>query len=639
MFTIKNYKSYLITTLFILTLTFLALWKISVSQSNAIPSGWKFYKNDVLGISFYYLPEWGEPLTLPSKITDLSKYVQKSEDSDNYPIYYDDYDYYDCAECEIEAKQQSDLSYLDSVDILFTEGGPIIKLYSNEYKGKLCPDQKIYSYYGVSAGRSFLPIDNFLEIKKSGNVCNYKTFPKINYDLRPSCRNDQVTIVYSKCNDKLKTYITQEKEPCEIGDGCETDPDLCRMCTESNFNLYKYKLKSIFLTKLNNGYFDNVLVNYLYNTTFTPINNLKPENILNENINHQEEEKKFTIFVKTIKAIKPISLPTVHPQITGNKKLRTTTTKQISSPKKIFQTIKDEDPNITIIRKYYFAITEGNLQKAYNMLRDKTSLETYKEWYRNIIIMAEPFEFKKLNDNTYQFKVKTQEYDVKEPVLYRVTMKIDKEKIVPISSEEITMIGPSFKDMNIFEIQKGLEKILILSKNGKEQIIDKITMTVPGNDFCGPAGIEFSPSGKYLIYCNYYIEEGPSRSIYIYDILKLNKKKVVEFGWEDEINFTQDEKYLIDCSSDGGVYSVPNFKKIYRLKKALENIGLKDRIRCEPYCDMDMTCDYDEKNQIVSFDIEYFEGENNFENENNKKRKEVQVEFSPVTKNEKIIKK
>ena len=511
-----------------------------------VPTGWKNYKNDVLGISFYYPSEWGDPYTEPSRtLTDLAKINEKYKDTGSDFVY--------------------------SVKINFSrEKTPIITIYNDEYEGKLYPNAYAYR---------FGPIDNFLEMKKSGNICNYK----IKFDRRPDYEGT-IDEVYSKCSNKVKTYITRNMEIYENG----------------TMVLYNYQLKDSSFVKLQNGYFDNAFIDYFYSAMHTPNDKVDLQDLLKEvNENYQKDKENFVFFVNSINAFKPVP-----PQ------------------EKPFQIIKGEDPNITTIRKYYFEITKGNLQNAYNMYQDKkVSFETYKEWYKDTL-MANPLEFRKIGDNRYQFKVQFQDNN-QEQELYRVVMEVNKEKIIPISSEKIITNPISSGNITAFIKQRQSKTYLVLSENGKEQILDQ------GSDspldwkgrpvIAGP--LEFSPEGNYLM-CDVYGWEWGGTNIY--DIK--NKKRVLELSSPFIAGFTSNEKYFFACAKNdfggeyyGTVYSVPDFKEIY------------NALTGEHYTNID--CKYDKDKQVIRFTMN-----NIYNSETGQIEKQLKiVEFSAITGETKTI--
>ena len=273
------------------------------------------------------------------------------------------------------------------------------------------------------------------------------------------------------------------------------------------------------------------------------------------------------------------------------------TFKPVPSQEKIFEIAEKEDPNITTIRKYYFEIEKGNLENAYNMYQDKNvSFETYKEWYKNTI-MVNPIDFEKLTDNRYQFKVELQDNNQKQE-LYRLIMEVNEGKIIPISSEEIVAGPISFGNVTAFVIQKqvgiySFKTYLMLSENGKEQVLDEeLSNDGAGKRFFGP--LEFSPDGNYLISP---VAGYEWRGANIYDIK--NKKRVLELSIPLITNFTSNEKYFFACAENelGGeyyakIYSVPDFEEIYNLS-----------IREGRY-NVSVDCEYNEDKHVIRLRVD-----------------------------------
>jgi hypothetical protein len=486
-----------------------------------VPVEWENYKNDALGISFDYPSEWGDPYTNPSRtLTNLAKINEK----------YDEW-------CE-DTKSSSSCS----VKINFSrEKTPVITIYNDKYEGRLYPN--VYAY-------RFGATDNFLEIKKSGDICDYK----VEFDARPDYEGT-IDEVYSKCSDKVKTYITRKMGLYENG----------------TLRLYDYTLRDSSFVELQNSHFDNAFIDYFYGAMQTSNDQMGLQDLLGEvDDNYQKDKENFVSFVNSIKTFKPVPLE-----------------------EEPFQIIEEEDSNITIIRKYYFEITKGNLENAYNMYQDKkVSFETYNEWYKDTI-MANPVEFKEIGDNRYQFKVHFQD-DNKEQELYRVVMEVNEGKIIPISSEKMITSPISFEDITAFVKQQQSKTYLVLSENGKEQILDQGSDS-PLNCENGPVisgPLKFSPEGNYLM-CDIYGWEWSG--INIYDVK--NKKKILELTSSFIASFTPDEKYFFACAKNdlfgeyyGKVYSVPDFKESY------------NALAGNDYVNID--CEYDEDKQVIRFKID-----------------------------------
>jgi len=505
-----------------------------------VPAEWKYYKNEVLGISFYYPPEWGDPYTSPSRaITNLAKINEKYKDTGSI--------------------------FAFMVKINFPrENTPVITIYNDEYKGRLYPNAYAYR---------FGPIDNFLEMKKSGDICKYK----IKFDHRPDYEGT-FDEVYSKCSNKVRTYITRNRE---VYFGTKV--------------LYNYALRDSSFIKLQNGYFDNAFIDYFYSATQTPNNKIDLEDLSKKaHESYQKDKKSFVIFVNSIKAFGPV-LP----------------------KEKSFQIISGEDPNITTIRKYYFEITKGNLQNAYNMYKEKkVSFETYKEWYKDALI-ANPVEFKKMGDNCYKFKVQFQNHN-QEQELYRVTMKVDEGKIIPISSEKIIESPISFGNITAFVKQRFSKTYLVLSENRKEQILDEGSNSLLGDSPIIAGPLKFSPEGNYLISHVYGWEW---HGINVYDVK--NKKRVLKLCLPFVANFTPDEKYFFACARDDFfgayyniIYSVPDFKEIYNPSPEKDHWYYAKE------------CEYDKDKQVIRFKLDVY----SIKGETKQKEKQSKiVEFSTIT--------
>ncbi|MDD4358519.1 MAG: hypothetical protein PHY30_01740 [Candidatus Pacebacteria bacterium] len=513
-----------------------------------IPEEWKKYENDVLGISFYYPSEWGDPYTGPSKnITDLATANKGYKDVTNDFFY--------------------------AVKIYFPEEKtPVINLYNNEYKGELYPngDALPFGY-----------VDNILEVEKSGNICDYR----VEFDHRPDYKGT-IDEVYSECKNKVRTYITRNMEIYENG----------------TLVLYNYALKDSSFVKLENGYFDNVLISYFHTAIQTPDDGVGMQDILEQvNDNYQEDKNNFVIFINSINTFKPAP-----PQ------------------EESFEIIEGENPHITTIRKYYFEIEKGDLGTAYNMYQDKSvSFETYEEWYKNTLI-ANPIEFEEIGDNRYQFKVQFQDNNQKQK-LYRVIMEVNEGKIIPISSEEMAADPILFGDMTAFVKQKQLgayqfKTYLVLSENGEEYVLDE-EMAFEGGGKMFSGSLEFSPEGNYLISHIYGYEWS---GINVYDIK--SKKRILELNSPSMASFTPNEKYFFACAQNelggdyyGTVYSVPDFKEIYNALTRKYSVN--------------MNCEYDEEKQVIRFRVDNFYDSENEEAENQSKI----MEFSTITGDVEII--
>ena len=127
-----------------------------------VPGDWKQYKNDVLGIEFYYPEKWGEPRTEPvPHITSLAHVV------DTFT---------------------GDNEYNNNIVISFSgDSSPWVRIFNERFA--VSADEQAYNYYNGIAG-------NISDMKKSGNACDYK-----------------VDFSYlTGCNNGIKEMLTQNKE-------------------------------------------------------------------------------------------------------------------------------------------------------------------------------------------------------------------------------------------------------------------------------------------------------------------------------------------------------------------------------------------------------------------------------------------
>jgi hypothetical protein len=96
-----------------------------------------------------------------------------------------------------------------------------------------------------------------------------------------------------------------------------------------------------------------------------------------------------------------------------------------------------EDAEIALIKRYYLAITEGNLESAYNMYGVKRpSWTDYQEWYKTAM-SAVPVGFEKTKENNYRFEVAYSDSQSGE-ARYLVVMEVAGGKINPISSVKVS---------------------------------------------------------------------------------------------------------------------------------------------------------------------------------------------------------
>ncbi len=524
--------------LVILIFVFYILKKITPVVNNTIVSkenivnveakvGWKDYQNDILGIKFFYPEKWGEINSSYENITNLSTINE---------------DYFN--------EENNDNKYM--ITFHFSENNLItLNFINNLYPGKKYPNG-----YALKLN----PMDNFNVLKQSNNICDYN----FNFTNLVNGRNVSVTEKENNCENNIKTTLIID------------NPDSTSY--ETNTNYYNYSLKQFLFKKLNNKYFDNLLIENNITSHQSDELNLTQEQLL-QKVNLSEEfiviKNDFKEFVNSISIFTP-PIPT-----------------QI-----IFKEIKDEDQNLITIRKYYHYLATKNFSQAYSMYQNKkVDFDTYFSWY-NKVYNTNIININKINTDTYKLDVDIYE-DNKKMSKYRVIMQVVGDKLNTISSEQITSNEVRLNNLISYTRLKSGKNEIVLNENGKEIVIysgdndfeNKFNTT---KYFIEP---HFSPKGDYLTYFTGGWEIGLAT---VYDI---KNKKLINFPQtietcSSDFKFSSDDKYLL-VSSFPGICS-GNQAKIYNLKTGLVVYDFFKNINSENNYEFNLN--YSDKNSnIVNF--------------------------------------
>ena len=135
----------------------------NTSSLQPVPAGWEDYRNDVLGLSFSYPPEWGNISTYPSEsITGLEV---------------------------LSSRITSE--FLNSIDLIFKNAGRKISIYSEQHGGR--------NYTSPPYG----PLDNVTTLKDAKDACNYK----INYK-----QTDYLQEIFSDCRSGIKIAVVENTQ-------------------------------------------------------------------------------------------------------------------------------------------------------------------------------------------------------------------------------------------------------------------------------------------------------------------------------------------------------------------------------------------------------------------------------------------
>lgn len=517
---------------------------------------WQEYRQNVLGVAFCYPAEWGEPRADPIK--NITRISDMKETFAVQNIYYG-----------------------NALDIVFEKNSRMhIRLFNNQYSGKSQRDiNEPYVYYESGS------TDDVASLKNGGSICDYKI--EYDYKYNPEMKPGVLTTIYSDCASDTKAALTQNEEFFDF----------------SNIGtVFTYDLRLLSFKKLTNGYFDNVLVgreidkaNQIHEKlgTLDEFFNSKKTTSVKDGVptktneQYNRERKEFDQFISSIVSFSPF--PVVQSE---------------------FKQITGEDQNTTTIRRYYWLIASGKLDEAYAMYADKTgtSLDKFKERYGNAY-SAEPYDFKNVETNRYEFHVKYQDHNLS-PMEFRVVMDVNGNVVKTVLLEEYMTDVAKYGTMTSYSARRGDKNYVFLNKDGKEIIVDQGDANYDSeykniSDVKFFSDPQFSPNGNYLIFGMSGYEWSAGN---IYDIQ--NSKKIggsveSDLSGVDIYNFTSDEKTLYLCSSagmesgpGGKMYSVPGFSTEYDV--------LSDP-RSKNFMNVD--CSYDKDSNSISFKLsDYSEG-------------------------------
>lgn len=500
---------------------------VLTEKKSEVQLGWTKYRNDILGIEFQYPQRWGNITLSPyENITDL-KTINK------------------------EFLNTTNNNFRDMVEIRFSNNNWIdFDFINDQYPGENYPN---------GFAEKYGPMDNFQKLIITKNICDYHFSFKNDVDGR------NVTYLESddKCEDNIKTTLFFE------------NPDATNQSGNRYFN---YQIKQYFYKKLNNAYFDNLLIsNYLvsYQGSESDLNSnqiiakSKPE------IPYDLSSSNFKEFVESIKTFTP-STPTPI----------------------IFSEKSGEDKNITTIRKYYFYLATRKLQDAYEMYLTKNiTFDEFTKWY-GLVFNTNVYNIKQIKANTYVFDVDISEQNKKEVAKYRIRMEIINNKINILSSEQITSKEVSFASLTAYTRIKSNKNEIVLIKDGQEIIIDsgdndwqnKMATT---RNFSDP---KFSPQGNYLTYFLGGWEYSGGR---VYDIKNSHILTNISIPFPTFIEISNNEKYIVGCYESGmsGEYgafvsSFPEYKVQYDFfknsnfnvtRKCILTNGFEETYMCDRY--------------------------------------------------------
>lgn len=441
-------------------------------------------------------------------------------------------------------------SYLDYIRLNFSKSGPVVKMYSEQYGGE--------TYLSPPYG----PIDNLLTLKPTDSACNYK----IDYQ-----RGDSLQEIFNDCRDGIKISVIENVQHFSPPTGF----------------LYTYSLSYYGYKRLQNGSFDYLLTSYTATSTRQQTLRLTADQFLKQAGVTQGNYPNFPEFATFVQTLKSYSPP------------------MAQTP--TFTIPAGEDPNITLIRKYYYLLATGQFNDAYQFLASPTSSQQKFQQDNQNIYKIQPRNFKQLTTNQYELWVDYQEHN-KDAQQQRLIVEIINGKIKQDLFETLTSSVATFGNMVAYGASRGSKDIVVLKQGDSESIIDSAAnnfdQTLETLIF---VDVSFSPKGDYLLYTAGGWEWSFLR---VYDIA--NKKQVLQTdGGHGEFNPSESIYFFCDKNDMGGnyeasVYQVPGFTVKLDLLKKFPDLN--------SYADVSCSADQQNHNLQFKFTGKYDKNQNYDEN-------------------------
>ena len=508
-------------------------------EEHDCPTGWQFYRQDVIGVEFCYPEEkWGKVKLEPVEpITNLNKLLENEH-------YYQD------------SSKDSNGSY-NILEVVFEKSSapnkhssPTIKLMRNNAPINKCDDSNVM---GSRLGCN----ENVIPLRKYQDICKYS----INYEkqgtLRKSLEGEGLRELYNECDNGLKITLSELSDYFNF-----KDPDTKELVGWR----YQYFLDMFAYKKLQNGYFDDALIFYDVDSISQIKNKINGwqdffnfdhsyKNDKRITLSQEEFRRKkadFQKFIKSIKVFKPVKEDLL----------------------KYKANISGQDTNMKLIGEYYWLLTNKKLNDAYQLKLTNQTFDDFKKQYENIHY-AKPYDILDLGNGSYEFYVEYQ--DENKPVeIYQVKVKMNKHKIQTLFIQRFVGEVAKFGNMKAYAGIRGEKAYVILEKDNREIVVDQgfanydfenksnnraLTEVKFFND------VKFSPKGNYLLY-----KEGGWEwcLAHVYDINA--EREVFEADSCSPFDFTDDEKYFYHCASSGmggyragRVLVVPGFKEVFNV--------------------------------------------------------------------------
>jgi len=441
-------------------------------------------------------------------------------------------------------KTESNL-YFNSVFVSFPGNQNVgVHIFNEQYPGQHYPNAGAY-IYGYQ--------DNIPALKQTRNICDYK----IAFDHRPQYPDTKEEI-FSECRSGIKQALKEHVQNFWQPIGTR----------------YSYNLTYFGYKHLQNNEFDHALISYSATSTTQLSQPLTSQQFL-ARYNSEDSTKtlkEFENFVESFQSFQPIK-KTVKP----------------------FQENPQEDPDITLVRRYFWFLDSEKIEEAYQILANPdTSKEKFLDAQKDLY-KASLSGVNKLSNGSVEAWVDWQIQN-SEPLIKRASYQIHAGKLTEISSESIHGGIAEHNGLQAYAARRGNTDNVILAKGREETIVESGEWSADCELRCTLfRGIKFSPKGNYLSYVKVGYEWAERK---IYDILKKSEAYTFAPGGLDFINPSETLYFSCVRNDFGGelqakVYQLPGFEVKVDL--------IKDHPELDKY--WNYQCAYLSEQRLVRFEF------------------------------------
>jgi hypothetical protein len=302
---------------------------LGLSGAGPCEAGWSFYEQDVIGVSFCYPQEWGKVILEPKNpVTRLTGLLDEFGEEGS------------------SSRNRFSLRFEENPKISFN-------FFNDKYGGEFYPNSYAEKYGYV---------DNIDKLKGSAKVCEYKLDFNHTWEYE-----GRINETFAECDGTVKTAIIDRQEYFEK-------------------EVHSAQLKSFAFRKLQNGYFDNLLISYTYGSTMQSEEKFAniPALLGTISVSPEDYARQQSDFRKLVAGMKTFLPP--------------------KAPEPVFLESEADDARTYPIRRYYYLIQAGKLSEAY-LLKAEEGRESYEEFVKHYkdAYMAAPYGFQDKGGDSFYF--------------------------------------------------------------------------------------------------------------------------------------------------------------------------------------------------------------------------------------------